>query len=89
MNRRNFLSLAAGAALSGSAPAAPPQSMPVRVALVLGGGGCRGYGHIGVIRVLEKNGLKPDLVVGSSASSLVGALSRNGCRRDRALWAAA
>lgn len=44
-----------------------------RVALVLGGGGCRGYGHIGVIRVLEQNGLRPDLVVGSSAGSLVGA----------------
>ena len=44
------------------------------VALVLGGGGCRGYGHIGVLRVLERNRLKPDLVVGSSVGSLVGAL---------------
>ena len=43
------------------------------VALVLGGGGCRGYGHIGVLRVLERNRLKPDLVVGSSVGSLVGA----------------
>ena len=51
-----------------------PTARPARVALVLGGGGCRGYGHIGVLRVLEKNGLKPDLVVGSSAGSLVGAL---------------
>jgi len=41
---------------------------------VLGGGGCRGYGHIGVLRVLEKHGLKPDLVVGSSVGALVGAL---------------
>ena len=44
------------------------------VAVVFGGGGCRGHGHIGVLRVLEANGLKPDLVVGSSVGSLVGAL---------------
>ena len=34
------------------------------VALVLGGGGCRGYGHIGVLRVLEREGLDPSLIVG-------------------------
>ena len=82
MNRRNFLSLAAGAALAGSAVAARPQSKSAGVALVLGGGGCRGYGHIGVVRALEKNGLKPDLVVGSSAGSLVGALYAAGMRAD-------
>ena len=49
---------------------------------VLGGGGCRGHGHIGVIRVLEKSGLKPDLVVGSSAGSLVGALYAAGMNAD-------
>lgn len=43
-------------------------------ALVLGGGGCRGYGHIGVLRVLESNGMKPALIVGSSVGALVGAL---------------
>ena len=53
------------------------------VALVLGGGGCRGYGHIGVIRVLEKHGLKPDLVVGSSAGSLVGGLYAAGMSADQ------
>lgn len=72
MNRREFVAIAAGLALSSAASAQPPRR-PL-VALVLGGGGCRGYGHIGVLRVLEKHGLKPDLVVGSSAGSLVGAL---------------
>ena len=52
------------------------------VALVLGGGGCRGYGHIGVIRALERSGLKSDLVVGSSAGSLVGALYAAGLGAD-------
>lgn len=57
-------------------PATRPEtsSRPVSVALVLGSGGCRGHAHIGVIRVLEEHGLRPDLVVGSSAGSLVGAL---------------
>ena len=59
-----------------------PRARPARVALALGGGGCRGHGHIGVIRVLETSGLKPDLVVGSSAGSLVGALYAAGMSAD-------
>ena len=48
------------------------------VALVLSGGSARGYAHIGVIKVLEANGLKPDIIVGSSAGSIVGALYASG-----------
>ena len=59
-----------------------PRARPARVALALGGGGCRGHGHIGVLRALEKSGLKPDLVVGSSAGSLVGALYAAGISAD-------
>lgn len=40
--------------------------------LVLGGGGAKGYAHIGVIKVLEEEGIKPDVIVGSSMGSLVG-----------------
>lgn len=59
-----------------------PGARPARIALVLSGGGCRGHGHIGVLRVLEKNGLKPDFLVGSSAGSLVGALYAAGRSAD-------
>ena len=45
-----------------------------KVALVLGGGAARGFAHIGVIQVLEESGIKPHLVVGTSAGSLVAAL---------------
>jgi predicted acylesterase/phospholipase RssA len=69
MKRRRFLALTAGLALAKSAPGNPG----VEAALVLGGGGCRGYGHIGVLRVLERERLRPDLVVGSSSGALVGA----------------
>lgn len=61
-----------------AAPTADALGKTARVALVLGGGGCRGYGHIGVLRVLEANGMRPDLVVGSSAGSLVGAFYASG-----------
>ena len=43
------------------------------IALVLSGGSARGFAHIGVIKVLEESGLAPDLIVGVSAGSLVGA----------------
>ena len=42
------------------------------VALVLSGGSARGFAHLGVIKVLEEIGLKPDLIVGVSAGSMVG-----------------
>lgn len=48
------------------------------VALVLGSGGARGYAHIGVIRILEAYGIRPQLIVGTSAGSIVGALYASG-----------
>jgi NTE family protein len=56
--------------------AAPPRRL--RVGLALGGGAARGFAHIGVIQALEENGLMPDLVVGTSAGSLVAALWASG-----------
>lgn len=55
--------------------APPPKPMgPIKVALVLSGGGSRGLAHAGVIEVLEKNHIPIDLIVGSSAGSFIGAL---------------
>jgi NTE family protein len=50
------------------------------VALVLGSGGPRGFAHIGVLKVLEENGVRPDFIVGSSVGSMVGALYAGGTR---------
>ncbi|MEO8626608.1 MAG: patatin-like phospholipase family protein [Betaproteobacteria bacterium] len=47
---------------------------PARIALVLGGGGAKGFAHIGVIKALESQGIQPDIVVGTSAGAVVGAL---------------
>lgn len=57
-------------------PAPPPK--PPRIGLALGGGAARGFAHIGVIQVLEEQGIKVDLVVGTSAGSLVAALFATG-----------
>ncbi len=51
---------------------------PPKIGLVLGGGAARGFAHIGVIQVLEEAGIKPHLVVGTSAGSLVAALYASG-----------
>lgn len=52
----------------------PPAPKKVRVGLALGGGAARGFAHIGVIKALEAQGIYPEIVVGTSAGSVVGAL---------------
>lgn len=68
------------------APKPPPK--PPKIGLALGGGAARGFAHIGVIQVLEENGIRPDFVVGTSAGSLVAALYASG-KDGRALAAMA
>lgn len=55
-----------------------PAKKPPRLALSLGGGAARGFAHVGVIQVLEEAGIRPDMVVGTSAGSLVGAIYASG-----------
>jgi NTE family protein len=58
-------------------PVAAPKRLP-RIGLALGGGAARGFAHVGVISALEEAGIKVDLVVGTSAGSLVGAIYASG-----------
>jgi NTE family protein len=48
------------------------------VALVLGGGGPRGFAHIGVLKALDAAGVQPDVVVGASVGAIIGALYADG-----------
>jgi NTE family protein len=57
-------------AANGALPFLPADSL----ALVLGSGGPRGFAHIGVLKALDELKIKPDLIVGASIGSLVGAL---------------
>ena len=46
----------------------------VKIGLALGGGGCRGFGHIGAIKAFEELGISFDYVAGTSAGSVIGAM---------------
>ncbi|MBT9459865.1 MAG: patatin-like phospholipase family protein [Burkholderiaceae bacterium] len=90
LTRRQSLTILLAIAASGCSSTAPPAEpppievpvvpppkpppKPPRIGLALGGGAARGFAHIGVIQVLEENGIRPDLVIGTSAGSLVAAL---------------
>ena len=50
------------------------QDKKIKLGLVLGGGGCRGFGHIGVIKAFDELGIKFDYIAGTSAGSIIGAL---------------
>ena len=91
LNSHNFFIVLAAMFLAGCAsgpvpivsPDAPPaaQSAPKKypkIGLALGGGAARGFAHVGVIQVLEEAGVRPSLVVGTSAGSLVAAFYASG-----------
>lgn len=51
---------------------------PYKIGLALSGGGARGYAHIGVLKALEEFNIKPDIIAGVSAGSIVGAFYCSG-----------
>ena len=89
--RSSLIALALILAGCGSTPSAPVQQTAIvpppvvvvppkkiRIGLALGGGAARGFAHIGVIKALEAQGIHPEIVVGTSAGSVVGALYASG-----------
>ena len=61
--------------VAGQSVLIPPDAT---VGLVLSGGGARGLAHVGVLRVLEAQGIHPQVVTGTSMGSIVGALYASG-----------
>ncbi len=57
-------------------------SRKTKLGLALGGGGCRGIGHIGALKAFEELGIKFDYVAGTSAGSIVGSLYALGKTAD-------
>ncbi len=57
-------------------PVVPPPK--IRIGVALGGGAAKGFAHIGVIKMLEANGFQPEVVSGTSAGSVVGAMYASG-----------
>jgi NTE family protein len=66
-------------------------SLPAKFSLVFGGGGLKGFAHIGVLKALEERGVKPSVVAGTSIGALIAAAYAGGMpiaemeRRARAL----
>ena len=76
-------------ACSSAPPAITPSAAPAPavvaaikpkpvIGLALGGGSAKGFAHIGVIKALEAQGIVPDIVIGTSAGSVVGAMYASG-----------
>ncbi|HNY48953.1 MAG TPA: patatin-like phospholipase family protein [Smithella sp.] len=59
-------------------PPSPPPAKPAKIAVVLGGGGSKGFAHIGVLKVLEAQKIPIHMIVGTSAGSIVGSLYASG-----------
>jgi len=59
-------------------PTTSASAAPVRIGVALGGGAAKGFAHIGVLKMLEANGFAPDVIAGTSAGSVVGALYASG-----------
>src|SRR5215203_3479468 len=53
-----------------------------RIALVLGGGGLKGFAHIGVLRALDELGIRPDVYAGTSIGALIAAATVGGVPTD-------
>lgn len=73
-----LLLLGSAACTTTTPPPEPAQRPAAKIALALGGGAARGFAHVGVIKALEAQGISPDIVVGTSAGSVVGALYAGG-----------
>ena len=56
--------------------------LPERLALVLGGGGLKGFAHIGLLRAFEERGIRPALVAGTSIGALIAAAYASGMPVD-------
>lgn len=54
-----------------------------RIGLLLSGGGARGFAHIGLLKQLEDNGIRPDYIAGTSMGALLGALYAMGYTADQ------
>ena len=65
----------------------PSQKRTDGVALALGGGMARGFAHIGVLNVLERHGIHPSIVAGTSIGAVVGAAYLSGKLKDLEEWA--
>lgn len=59
-------------------PSTQPSATTPKIALVLGGGGAKGFAHVGVIEALALHNIKPNIIIGTSSGAMVGAIYASG-----------
>lgn len=79
MQRRDFLTAAAGA---GPAVAAPAAAAPAPIGFALGSGALHGWAHVGIVRGCARLGIRPQAIAGCSAGAAIGALWAAGKTAD-------
>jgi NTE family protein len=72
------LALLTGCTTTVTPPTPTVQPRQPVIAFALGGGGAKGFAHVGVIKVLESHGIHPLIITGTSAGSFVGSLYASG-----------
>ena len=58
----------------------------LKIGIALGGGGARGFVHLGVLKALEERGITPDIVSGVSAGAIIGAFIATGIAKVGKSW---
>ncbi len=71
-----------------TAPVVTPKRAEPKVALVLGGGSAKGFAHVGVLRVLEREKIPIHMIVGTSVGSLIGGIYASNPDSFQLEWAA-
>ncbi len=61
------------------------EDRPYRIGVALSGGGAKGFAHVGALKALEELGIRPDIISGTSAGSIVGVLYADGYSPDEIL----
>ncbi len=74
MKRQVIVLLALLCCISCAPREVQPPPKPAKIALILGAGASKGFAHIGVLKVLETNGVPIHMIVGTSAGSFIGAI---------------
>jgi len=78
MKKINIALMALVLIMTGCTKPTTPPKPKIKIALALGGGAAKGFAHIGVIKILEQNGIKPVIITGTSAGSIIGSLYASG-----------
>lgn len=74
--------------VSGHKPQAPARfGSTLPIGLALGGGAARGFAHIGILRVLERHGIQPRVIAGTSIGAVVGGIWAAGKLGELEEWA--